>query len=68
MRASRAITSTSCYGTVSLLAGIDLLTGQVHALVKDRHRSCEFIELLKLKCPKTRLKPHFRHLLTRSLT
>src|SRR5215510_13495218 len=26
------------YGTVSLLAGIDLLTGQVHALVKDRHR------------------------------
>ena len=36
------------YGTVSLLAGIDLLTGQVHALVKDRHRSCEFIELLRL--------------------
>ncbi len=24
---------------VSLLAGIDLLTGAVHALVKDRHRS-----------------------------
>jgi transposase len=36
------------YGTVSLLAGIDLLTGQVHALVKDRHRSCEFVEFLKL--------------------
>jgi transposase len=34
------------YGTVSLLAGIDLLTGQVHALVKDRHRSREFIEFL----------------------
>jgi hypothetical protein len=34
-------------GTVSLLAGIDLLTGQVHALVKDRHRSREFIEFLK---------------------
>ncbi len=33
---------------VSLLAGIDLLTGQVHALVKDRHRSREFIEFLKL--------------------
>ena len=32
------------HGTVSLLAGIDLLTGQVHALVKDRHRSPEFIE------------------------
>ena len=36
------------YGTVSLLAGIDLLTGKVHALVKDRHRSREFIEFLKL--------------------
>ena len=36
------------HGTVSLLAGIDLLTGQVHALVKDRHRSREFIELLRL--------------------
>ena len=24
------------HGTVSLLAGIDLLTGQTHALVKDR--------------------------------
>jgi transposase len=35
-------------GTVSLLAGIDLLTGQVHALVSDRHRSREFIEFLKL--------------------
>lgn len=35
-------------GTVSLLAGIDLLTGQVHALVKDRHRSREFIEFLKV--------------------
>jgi transposase len=36
------------HGTVSLLAGIDLLTGQVHALVRDRHRSCEFVEFLKL--------------------
>jgi len=33
------------YGTVSLLAGIDLLTGKVHALVRDRHRSREFIEV-----------------------
>jgi hypothetical protein len=31
-----------------LLAGINLLTGKVHALVKDRHRSREFIEFLKL--------------------
>jgi transposase len=29
-------------------AGIDLLTGHVHALVKERHRSREFIEFLKL--------------------
>jgi len=36
------------HGTVSLLAGIDLLTGRIHALVKDRHRSREFIEFLKL--------------------
>jgi hypothetical protein len=36
------------HGTLSLLAGIDLLTGKVHALVKVRHRSREFIEFLKL--------------------
>lgn len=36
------------HGTLSLLAGIDLVTGKVHALVKDRHRSREFIEFLKL--------------------
>jgi transposase len=36
------------HGTVSLLAGIDLVSGKVHALLKDRHRSCEFIEFLKL--------------------
>ena len=35
------------HGTLSLLAGIDLLTGQVHACVEDRHRSREFIGLLK---------------------
>ena len=36
------------HGTLSLLAGIDLMTGKVHALVKDRHRSREFIEFLEL--------------------
>jgi len=36
------------HGTVTLLAGIDLLSGKIHALVKDRHRSREFIEFLKL--------------------
>ena len=33
---------------MTLMAGIDLLTGTVHALVKDRHRSREFIEFLKI--------------------
>ena len=36
------------HGTVTLMAGIDLVSGRVHALVTDRHRSREFIELLKL--------------------
>ena len=36
------------HGTVSLLAGIDLVTGKIHALVMDRHRSREFIDFLKL--------------------
>ena len=35
------------HGTVSLLAGIDLVIGKVHALVKDRDRSREFIEFLE---------------------
>jgi DDE superfamily endonuclease len=36
------------HGTLSRLAGIDLLSGKVHARVKDRHRSREFIEFLRL--------------------
>jgi transposase len=36
------------HGTLSLLAGIDLLTGRVHAVVRERHRSREFIAFLKL--------------------
>src|SRR5512137_101341 len=35
------------HGTISLLAGIDLLTGTVHYRMFDRHRSVEFIEFLK---------------------
>ena len=35
-------------GIVTLMAGIDLRSGHVHALIKDRHRSREFIEFLKL--------------------
>ena len=36
------------HGTVSLLAGIDLLNGQVHGIVADRHRSREFVQYLKM--------------------
>jgi len=35
------------HGTISLLAGINLLTGTVHYKMFDRHRSAEFIEFLK---------------------
>lgn len=35
-------------GTVSLMAGIDLLTGTVHGLPVDRHRSREFIQFLQI--------------------
>lgn len=35
------------HGTVSILAGIDLHSGHIHADVCDRHRSVEFIGLLK---------------------
>jgi len=35
------------HGTLSLLAGIDLLTGVVHASVEDRHRSREFVAFLR---------------------
>ncbi len=35
-------------GTVSLLAGIDLHTGKIIPLIKDRHRSREFIEFLEI--------------------
>jgi transposase len=36
------------HGTVSLMAGIDLLNGEVHAQVVDRHRSREFVQFLKM--------------------
>src|SRR5438034_5415622 len=36
------------HGTLSLLAGIDLLSGEVLGLVRKRHRSVEFIEFLRM--------------------
>lgn len=48
------------HGTLSLLAGLDLLTGQVHACVEERHRSQEFTKLLeqihKAYAPETRIR------------
>ncbi len=35
------------HGTLSLLAGIDLVTGKIHARLEERHRSREFIEFLE---------------------
>ena len=35
-------------GTVSLLAGIDLLTGEIIPLVRDTHNSEDFIDFLKI--------------------
>lgn len=34
-------------GTVSLLAGMDLLTGEIIPLVRDTHKSSDFIDFLK---------------------
>jgi len=36
------------YGTLSLLAGIDLLTGEAIPLVSDTHKSADFIKFLKI--------------------
>ena len=35
------------HGTLSLLAGLDLLSGAVHASVEERHRSREFVAFLR---------------------
>lgn len=36
------------HGTLSLLAGIDLLTGEAIPLVRNTHKSADFIEFLKI--------------------
>ncbi|MCL1792155.1 MAG: IS630 family transposase [Peptococcaceae bacterium] len=36
------------HGTVSLLAGMDLFTGEVIPLVRDSHKSSDFIDFLKI--------------------
>ncbi len=35
------------HGTVTLMAGLDLVTGHVHRAVVDRHRSREFVDFLR---------------------
>jgi transposase len=36
------------HGTLCLMAGIDLLSGKVHAIIEERQRSKEFIAFLKM--------------------
>jgi hypothetical protein len=48
------------HATLSLLAGTDLATGKAHALVKDRHCSCEFIEFWHSSMLPIRLQPRSR--------
>jgi transposase len=48
LRLGKAQYLMCCGAFTKALAGIDLLTGKVHALVRDRHRSREFIEFLKV--------------------
>ena len=36
------------HGTVSLLAGMDLMTGEIIPLVRDSHKSSDFIDFLKV--------------------
>ena len=35
------------HGAVTLMAGMDLVTGHVHRVVSERHRSREFVEFLR---------------------
>lgn len=35
-------------GTVSLLAGMDLMTGEIISLVRDSHKSSDFVDFLKI--------------------
>jgi hypothetical protein len=35
-------------GTVSLLGGLDLVTGEIIPLIRDSHKSSDFIDFLKM--------------------
>jgi hypothetical protein len=48
MRPLRAITNTSVKVPSACWLALICLPDKVHALVRDRHRSCEFIEFLQL--------------------
>ena len=50
-------------GTVSLLAGIDLLTGEAIPLVRDTHKSSDFIDFLKILDKKYPLQDTIRIIL-----
>lgn len=36
------------HGTLSLLAGMDLITGNIRHLIRERHKSSDFIDFLKM--------------------
>ena len=36
------------HGTLSLLADIDLITGKVHSLIRERRKSSDFVEFLRM--------------------
>lgn len=36
------------FGTVSLMAGMDLMTGEIIPLVRDTHKSADFVDFLKI--------------------
>ncbi len=48
IRPSVEITNNKRLGTLSLLAAIDLQTGESDSVVRDKHSSREYIEFLKL--------------------
>ena len=50
-------------GTLSLLAGIDLLTGEAIPLVSETHKSSDFIEFLKILDKKYPLQDTIRIIL-----
>ena len=54
-----AVSETKRDGTVSLMAGLDLSSGHVFGIVRNRHHSCEFIELREEFMPTSQKRGKF---------